>query len=317
MKQFIKCIFILPILLLLAACTMGPQRMAISKQNQKTIHDSKVVLNTTQKGIRMQPDNWFSSDKPNPYDLMDSGYIVRSNSDMGAPDLLTAVIDIGIQDHISNKMKAGISSERRELSNFDYINIFKDDLNQKLSALSWLKLHKMEVKYDIKRSASKIVNESNTSSTLFIGTTYALNSTFERLEVATYVKLFKKQKNNKSPLALYKNNFYFIYYLPEKNEAKENEIIWEKNNGKLLKKKLIDASSILSSAIAKDLNNSNIIHQGANKNNVTIKTIDGTKEKANIIGRIGDYYILSLVSGGAIYIEAISSRFLNYRQDQT
>ncbi|HLB56536.1 MAG TPA: hypothetical protein VJK30_04325 [Coxiellaceae bacterium] len=299
MKIFIKCIILFPVLLLLAACAIEPQRQALSTQNKKKIHSTQAVLNTTQKGIRLEQNDMFTSNRPDPYDPMDSGPIVTSSSPV-AIDLTSDVILSSIQNHDISGSKKEITPVRNALGNFNYINYFRSDLQENLSTLSWLKLAQIKTKYNIKQGERKVVDATKENSTLFVGTTYALNSTFERLEVIAYVKLDEKSKNGKSLNTLYKNNFYYIYRLTSNNK-KENKLVWVQNNASLLKSKLRDASSMLSKQIADDINNSNL-SSGIAQEKVSIVTISGIKDSANVIAKKNNYYILSLTNGEAIYI---------------
>lgn len=298
MKNFIKCIILFPVLLLLAACAIEPQRQALSLQNKQDIRSNKTLLNTTQNGIRLEENYMFSSNRPDPYDLMDGGYIVRKSSPAFSDAILDAYINTEIQKHDINESKIAIAPVRNALGNFNYINYFKSDLQKNLSSLPWLKLQSIKVQYNIKRSEQEIVNTAKANTTLLVGTTYALNSTFERLEVVAYVKLDAKSKNGKAPNALYNNIFYYIYYL-QSNNKKINMPIWIQNNASFLKSKLRDASAMLSNAITTDINNPNGL---SGSPIVDVRTIYGIKDKAKVISKKDGYYVLSLINGGAIYI---------------
>lgn len=300
MKTFFKFILVSPILLLLAACANEPKRQALSIQNQKAIHSSQAILNTAQNGIQVE-QNWMSPNRPDPYAPEDSGYIVEHNTGVPAPDLVSALVISGIEDHAENKSVIAVSPIRNALNNFNYIDYFKDDLNKKLSTLSWLKLKNMKVEYGINRTERQIVNTANDNAILFIGTTYYLNSNFERLEVAAYVKLDGKLNNGRSPVALYKNDFHYVYRLAS-NNAKENRLVWMQNNSALLKAKLRDASKLLSEKIVEDINNPNAFDANKNATVVSVITVDGAKENAHVIATENNNYILSLTHSGVIYV---------------
>lgn len=303
MYKFIKFATISALFLLLAACSIAPQRQALSLQSRQEIKSTKILLNTTQQRIRIQQNNWFSSEKPDPYNLMDSGAIVRQNASAVSPYPLSDIVVDAEEDHKTNESKNTIAFISKKLGGFNYIAYFKNDLSKKLFTKPWLKAKKTEVQYNIKESKNEIVNNSKEDTTLFIGTTYALNSTFERLEVAAYIKLYKKQRNQNSPKLLYKNNFFYIYYLPIKNNSTiENEAAWTQNNAYLLSSKLRDASLMLSKEITDDISNPAILSFGANKKISVVRSINGFKKDAYIVSEKNKYHVLFLKNSGEIYI---------------
>lgn len=303
MYKFIKFTTLFPLFFLLAACGNIPQREALSVQNRQEIHSTKILLNTTQQRIRIQQNNWFSSEKPDPYNLMDSGAIVRQNPAAINPNPLSDIVVDATEDHETNEAKKKIAFICKKLGNFNYITYFKNDLSKKLLTQPWLKTKKMQVQYNIKGTEKEIVNASKENATLFIGTTYALNSTFERLEVAAYIKLYKKQRNQNSPKLLYKNNFFYIYYLPIKNNsAVKNKTAWTENHASLLNSKLRDASLLLSDEIANDIANPNIFSSDPDRKISTIRSLNGFEKDAYIISEKNKYHVFSLKNSGEIYI---------------
>ncbi|MCX7124865.1 MAG: hypothetical protein NTU49_03755 [Gammaproteobacteria bacterium] len=303
-KNILKLSLLFCSVSLMTGCAI-PQRHALSLKGRQEIKSNKTILNTTQKGIRLQ-DNAFNPNVISPINPSDSGYIVKKTPgiDDSSTSVVTYFIDSAIRKHEVNKAKTAIVPVRNALHNFDYVNQFKADLQKNLSALPWLKLTKISTQYNIKHDEKKIVDGSKENTTLFIGTTYALNSNFNRLEVAAYVKLDEKQKNKKTPKTLYKNNFFYIYrVVPSKNTTKENIATRNKNNAVFLKEKLCDASTMLSNLIATDMSNPNSLSGVANGKIVTVNSFNyNAKDKAIVIEKRNDYYILSLIKDGSIYV---------------
>lgn len=301
-KKFKFLVIILFLTLLLSGCGI-PQRQALSSQNRTEIKSNQTLLNTTQNGIRVQPNNWFNSKSEDPYNPMDSGSIVRTQTGYVQPSIVGMLIVGGVEKYETSKSKKSLNSIRTQLDNYDYLNNFKSDLNKNLSSLKWLKLEKIKTQYNIKDSARELVDSAKQNTILFVGTTYALNSTFERLEVSAYVKLEEKQKNGMKPKTLYSNNFYYIYRLePDNNSSAQNISVWTQNNDLLLRKKLSEASSMLSKLIASDISNPNPLFSGANDQVVSVRTVYGPTIDGVFLKKENGYTILSLKSDGSIYV---------------
>lgn len=244
------------------------QRQPITIQQRQQIQSNKTILNTTQTGIRLEENNVFNSNLPAGSDPMDSGYMVHKN-DVDDPGVLEMVISDDIQDHEISNDKKIISPVRKKLGNFSFISCFQNDLNKNLKALPWLGLKKVTVQYNIKEGEKKIVTTSKENTVLFVGTTYALNSTFERLEVMAYVKLDQRLVQKNDIKKIYYNVFSYTYRLPNSNTKKTNRILWTQDHAALLKNQLRTASAILSKAIASDMNNPNAA--SSNTNNIVVQ----------------------------------------------
>lgn len=310
MKYLIRTVFILPILLVLTACVPMPQRQALTVQDRSSIKSNRVLLNTTQREIVVHQNNIFSSDVSDPYEPMDSGPIVVHHATYAAGGgLMGALMVEGMKYHDAGKALKAIGPVQSALGNFDYIQCFKNQLSKKLSDLSWLKIKTQDLQYNIGDTEEKIVNASKENTVLFVGTTYALNSTFKRLEVATYVQLDQKQPGENGPKVLYTNNFYYIYRLSNPTDKETNQKFWTDNNGSMLKAKLTDAASLISGMIIEDMKNPGIDAYPQIMKTVTFHTIDGAKIKAKLLGNKNGYSILSLKSNEGMngYMYAVNS----------
>ena len=67
---------------------------------------------------------------------------------------------------------------------------------------------------------------------LFVGTTYALNSHMNQLEVTAYVQSSLKAASKASPI--YKNRFTYIYSIGNSSDIVANQAIWKANGAALL-----------------------------------------------------------------------------------
>lgn len=301
MKIFIKSFVFLPTFALLASCAVD-QRQALNMQDRNTIKSSHVLVNSTQREIRYTGSNWFSADLPDPYSPLDMGAIVKPDTDYNAGEgVLAALVVSGIQQHSAGKSIKEISSVRSALNNFNFVQYFNSQLSHKLKSISWLKVGKQEVRYNVKDSENKFVNSVPENTTLFIGTVYALSEQFRELQVNAYVKLVKKQTNGKSK-TLYSNTFYFYDRLPRSKigSLDQNRILWIRNNGAMLKEKLSIAGSLLSDMIVLDLSKDSL-NSYSDKKIVNFKTVDLGWLKGPLIARKNDYYIISNPSNGYIY----------------
>lgn len=303
MKSVIKLITIVSLMTLLASCAISPQRKELSLQDRNKINSNTTLLNTAQKGIKLESSNIFNKNEESPYDPMDSGAIVKNHYGAVGPGLLDMAVSIGIHHYDVKKSKNDILQTRNMLANFNYINYFQGCLKTNLSGLPWLHLTTFKVKNTLSKSENDFVNSEKNNSVLFIGTTYYLSAHFNRLEVSAYTKLDLKQPKGKTPKMIYKNNFYYIYTLNgNTNDAQKNKSAWTKNNGYLLENKLRDAAKLLSINIAKDINDSNPQpHQSFGKI-ITLLDINGFHKKARILFNENGYSIASLSNGNQIYI---------------
>lgn len=310
MKYLIKIICSLPIFLVLTACVPTPQRQALSVQDRTSIKSNRVLLNTTQREIVIHQNNMFSSDISDPYEPMDSGPIVvhHATYPIGG-GLMGALMVEGVKYHDAGKALKSVGPVQSAMGNFDYIQCFKNQLSQKLQSLPWLNIKTQDLQYNISDTEEKIVNASKENTVLFVGTTYALNSTFKRLEVSTYVQLDQKQSGGNGPKVLYTNNFYYIYRLANPTDKDTNQKFWTDNNGLMLKSKLTDAASLISGMIVDDMKNPGIDPYAQITQTVTFHTVDGYKVKAKLVGNKKGYSILSLNSheDGMNYMYAVNS----------
>ncbi len=306
MKSLLKFFVLLQVILLLTAC--ASQRQTLTLQNRRTIKSDNVLVNTTQRNIRMREMSFLNSDVPSPYAPMDKGAIVKPTpAQAGAGGgLIGGLIVASIQHSDVNDAMKGIMPVQEALGDFNYITIFKGKLKQQLATLPWLKLKSVKEKYNIHNSEQAIVNSARENTTLFIGTTYALDSSFKQLEVAAYVKLDEKLAKGNTPKKLYANNFYYIFRLKQPNtKSKANMQVWTKHHAQLLKTRLRDAASLLSKMIAMDIKHPGKHPYAKFKQIIIVRTIDGQTEKARVIKQTQDYFIVSLISGirikGTIY----------------
>lgn len=283
--------------LFLTACAANttPIRQVLNNHDKVNIKSNRILLNSTQREIVMQHNNWFNSDLEDPYAPMDSGPILHHNDASVPPGLLNALVIAGIQHHQARSALTSMASVRNVLEDFDFLNYFNGELRKSVTKVPWLNVQKQEIKYNLKGTESDIVAASDENTTLFIGTTYALNSVFRQLEIIAYVKLVQKPVDNQKPRTLYANNFLFINRLPEyyKN-ASENKERWIKNNGAMLKTKLRDAASLLSNMIAMDIGNSNI--EAYTPNRLITFRLNGINTKGSLIKKQNGYYIIVLSS---------------------
>ncbi len=313
MKNFIKIAVFLPVFLVLVACVPTPQRQALSIQDKSSIKSNRVLLNTTQREIVMHQNLWLDSDLSDMYEPMDSGPIVTHTETVAAGGgLLGDLMVEGIKHHDAGNAVKLMDPAQSALGDFDYVKCFRNQLTQKMTDLPWLKVKAQDLQYNISDSEDKIVNSAKENTVLFVGTTYALNSTFKRLEVATYVKLDQKQAAGNPPKVLYTNNFYFIYLIPNPTDKATNEKFWTSNNGVMLRSKLTDAASLLSSMIVDDIKNPNLDPYAQIPKTVTFHAIDGDRVKAKLVGNKNGYYILSLNTSGNMngYMYAVNSNDL-------
>lgn len=299
-KNYTKLFLVSFSLLLLASCATTPTRHSLNNQDKVSIKSSRILLNTTQREIVMQHNNWFHSDLADPYAPMDSGAIVKHNAPVNPNNgLIGALIVSGIQHSQAGSAIKSMAPVRMTLENFDFIAYFNSELHNHVAQLSWLKVKKQEIKYNVQGSELDNVVAANENTTLFIGTTYAFNSVFRQLEVATYVKLIEKPVGNQTPRTLYTNNFFFVNRLSEPNtNANENKARWLANNGAMLKTKLRDAASLLSKMIVMDIDNKS--YTPANDQLITIRTVEGAKMQGKLIKRLNGYYLI-LLSNKTLY----------------
>ncbi len=274
---------------LLTSCATIPPRHALNDDDKRNIHSNNILLNSNQHEIVMRHNNWFDSDLPDPHLPMPSGPIVPQAGITSFPP--TVLIVKGIQSHLGS---IAISPIRSTIKDFDFLKTFNVEIQNTVAKLPWLKVKKQVIKYDLKSKESEIVADANENTTLFIGTTYALNSNFKKLEVAAYVKLAEKSNNNREPHTLYTNNMYFIYRLPEPNKnTKENKKYWINNNGEQLKEKLHDAASLLANMIKVDIGNSHSNIYQSNNKLIAFRNINGSKTEGHLIKQQNGYYIIS------------------------
>lgn len=279
--------------ILLSSCT-NIQQPRLTKDNMKSIKSTRLVLNTNQTEIMVRRNNLFNSDLPDPYSPMDNGAILTHHD--GTPlttNLLTMLIIDGTKSMQDYSNKKSISSEKKNLTEINYMSNLNANLKADLSKLHWLNLGGQEIKYNLKSDERSYLAKSKEENILFVGTTYALNSGFKQIEVAAYVELAQKTANNKDPRVLYGNNFHFEYRLPnsmkDKNTKKD---FWLANNSENVTKKLKDASSLISSMIAMDMSTENLKRD--NNEIITFYNVDGGKEKGRLIARKNDYYLVAL-----------------------
>lgn len=291
-----KNIFLLFAVLFLTSCTATSSRQVLNNQDKTNIQSSQILLNSTQREIVMQHNNWFNSDYIDPYAPMDSGYIVHQNAAANPQaGLIGALVVSGIQHSQANSAMTAMAPIRNALEDFDFLSQFNSDLKHTLGQLPWLNVRKQVIKYNVREDETVIANTANENTTLFIGTTYALNSVFRQLEISAYVKLVQKSANKKDVRTLYTNNFFFVNRLSVPNEnASQNKERWIKNNGALLKEKMRDASSLLSHMILMDIGNQNVQAYPLSNKVIAIRTVYGAKEKANIIKQQNGYYIVMM-----------------------
>ena len=289
-----KFILIIFTALCLNACSTISARQALNNQDKMNIQSNRILLNSTQREIVMKHNNWFNSNLPDPYAPMDGGAIVHRNHADRPLNLMSDLLVTGIQYNQASTTLSSMASVRIILEDFNFLDYFNTELHNTVAKLPWLKVQKQEIKYNLNGTESDIVAASNDNTTLFIGTTYALSSTFRQLEVVAYVKLVQKSIGNQEPRTLYANNFVFINRLPEPNKvANENKEYWVKNNGAMLKAKLRDAASLLSSMIAMDIGNTNVEAYATNTP-ITLRYLLGVKTKGNLIKQQNGYYIIVL-----------------------
>lgn len=279
------------IVLLLSSCAVIPPRQPLNNHDKINIHSTRVLLNTNQDEIVMRYSNWFDAELIDPEAPMPRGHIVHYVGGSLSGGLIGAMVVNGIQSRLASIKIAPI---RSSIDDFDFLKVFNSEIQNNVAKLPWLKVKKQIIRSDLQAyKESEIVNAANENTTLFIGTTYALNSTFKRLEVAAYAKLAQKSTSNQKPLTLYTNNMYFIYRLSDPNQsAKANKEYWMKHGGEKLREKLHNAASLLANIIANDIGNpfSNIYQR--NKL-ITFRDFSGFKTQGHLIKQQDGYYIIS------------------------
>lgn len=289
---------------LIAGCAV-PQRQPLSLHDRNQIKSSKLILNTAQREIAMQHTNWFSDDLPDPYQPMDSGAIVQRNSGAQSPNgLLNQLIIAGIEHHGATTAQKKLTPIRQALGSFDYIRYFKQQISKNVASIPWLKARKEILKYNIYDNELALATSSKQKTVMFIGTTYALNSSFNRLEVVAYVKLDQNTTTSDSNKAqkkfqtLYKNNFYYVYRLHRhENSERSNIAEWTKNHAGLLKAKLKNAANTLGYMIALDIKNpSNSPY--TTKPTIRIRTLYTRSTPGYLVTKKSGIYIVSLTTGG-------------------
>ncbi len=314
MKSAIKVFALLSICSLLAACAGVQQRQPLTKQNRTKIKSDKAILNTTQRQIVMQHNDWFNSNVVDPYALMDSGAIVHHNAGyQPGGGLITALVVAGIKHHEASNAITAMAPIQNTLADFNYVRYFNAQLRRKVYDIPWLKIHSHQIRYNIQQSQADILAATKDNAVLFIGMTYALNSVFNQLEVVTYVKLVDKASKKQTTQTLYANNFYFIYRLNYNTLHKEiNKKVWLENNGEFLKNKLREAGALLSSMIATDLSEPSENPYSKIKNQVMLRTVNGAKVYGKVIKKQQGYYIVTLTRNGYMngYIYIVNSKDL-------
>ncbi|CAN5363264.1 hypothetical protein BH10PSE19_BH10PSE19_20620 [soil metagenome] len=309
-KHYAKIFLVMFFVLILNACTTT-SRQALNNQDKTNIKSTRILLNTAQREIIIQHNNWFNSDLPDPYAPLDGGAIVHTSNYNYNPaaGVLGNVLVSAVQSAQNHTTLRSMDPIRNTLQDFNFISYFNTELKSNVAQLSWLKVNRQEIKYNLKGNEADNIALSDENTTLFIGTTYSLNSTFRKLEVVAYVKLVEKPIGKQNPRTLYANNFFFVNRLPQPNgNSKYNKAQWLKNNGLMLKTNLRDAASLLSSMIAINIGNINSVSSAPeNTQLITIRPFNGVQMKGKLIKRQNDYYIIAFNDGtiGAVNSEDI------------
>ena len=291
--KYCKFLLVYSAFFLLTGCAISP-RQALPVNNRSSVQSTQVFLNTDQNQICSKSNDWFNSDIYDPYNPMPSGAIVRSNEGaepqgIGPAGYMVSGIIQGAEIHSG---QTAITPIANALGGFNFMSYFQSALSSKLTGIPWLHVQQNTLQYNARNNEQAIVNAAKQNAVLFVGTTYALNSNFNQLEVAAYVKLDVKQA---SPQMIYANNFYYIYRLNSgKGDTTTNKNAWMQNNAALLKAKLQDAANLISKMVAMDINNPNI-NAYANSNTVVkIRAITGLIASGRVIEKQGPYSIIYL-----------------------
>lgn len=293
MQKHYKIYVIFTAILFLNACSTISPRLPFNKQNRNSIHSTRVMLNSTQREIVMEHNNWFDSEVPDPYAPMDSGPIVHHNIGLQPQDLIGTLIDVSVKNYHANYALSSMAPLRNNLEDYDFLNSFSLKFQKNVTKLPWVKVQKFELKYNLEGTEPEIVNNQKESSILFIGITYSLNSNFKRLKVIAYVKFVQKAIGKDEPRTLYANNFAFIYRLTyPKTKNNYYQKYWVMNNSAMLKTKLGDAATLLSDVIVMDMDDSTVETYSPNKKIVKFFDLDGGRTKGNLIKKKNDYFII-------------------------
>lgn len=295
-KNYTNFLFAFFSVFLLVSCIATKEMPVLSKEEKSKIQSTRILLNTTQREIVMQHNNWLNSELPHPDAPMDSGAIVKQHPPITRNNNQNIIVDLivlGISHVRSKNALHSIAPIRETLEDFNFIAYFNKQLRHHVAKLPWLKVKKLEIKYNLLEPEADIVASANEDNTLFIGTTYALNSVFEKLEVIAYVKLWRKPTADQKEHLLYENNFNFIYRLPDaKKNNTENKKRWIKDNGALLKEKLRDAATLLSEMIAMDIDNTSLVNRFASNKLIVFRNKYGISSKGRLIKRKDNYFII-------------------------
>ena len=289
-------------LLQLTGCTPY-QRIPYTPAAKQQIKSTHMLVNGVQNKLIIHNNNKFHQHSPSPYAPMPEGAIVATPAPAALNGSLASIIVVAVaENHDSKNSNKHVDPILRKNLGFNYTNYFKGVLQSRLSKISWLKLNSAEVRNSVTDNKKELLNQTDSNNLLLVGTTYALNSHMNQLEVTAYLESELRQPNG-NPVVNYQNIFTYIYSMGGGDYTLGNEANWLHNNDTLLKSQLRKSAHVLSNLIAHDIRLDKANVAPANAKTVRIYTthtggsLEGAKVAAKIIARHGNRYTLLLPSG--------------------
>jgi hypothetical protein len=322
MKHILKTVMMLAVLfglLQLTGCA-GYQRTPLTQASRDQITQTHVMVNGIQHHLIIHNNNLLNSHISSGYAPMPEGAIVSySNTDPGSiyPNGTQGGLIQAIGDDIALAIGAHHDQEnnKKDLQPIllaqgkDHVLLnFKHDLMAHLTKIHWLKAKSGQISYNLAQYPKRL-KAGTANNVLFIGTTYALNSHMNQLEVTAYVHslLHSKGKAN----AAYDNKFTYIHSIGDSADKAANQAVWMKNHAQLLRAKLKQAASVLSALIAYDIRHPGAVTAPVGAMQVTLRgthdDFDGRKTTVPVLSHQHGRYTV-LMPDGEMY--NVNKRYL-------
>jgi len=241
--------FIFVMVFLIAGCaTKQPSYIPLPSQAAQAINSSNVVILSTQHEITAEVDT------SNVATAMGGG-------------LIPALIDVVIEHSRSKSAEEVIKPVRDALIDYDIGAALRNSSGERLSAIPWLKVQKIEV---LSSAGTDLVTNLLASSSedilVIVTPSYTLTSDFSTLTTNAVLEVYPRSSNLKKfektegrqsdkPTPIYKNQASHMYNLPSNPSDQNNASLeWAKNNGALIREGLKQGVQAISDILLKGLN---------------------------------------------------------------
>jgi len=244
----------------MAGCaTTQPSYIPLPREASQAINSSNVVILSTQHEITAEVD--------------------RSNvaTAMGG-GLIPALIDVVIERSRSKSAEEMIRPIRNALIDYDIGAEIRNSSGEKLSAIPWLKIQKIEVLSTARTDlVSNLLASGSEDVLVIINPSYTLTSDFSALKTnavlevyprSSNLKKFEKTDGGKSdkPTPIYKNQASHMYSLPSNPSDKNTASLeWAKSNGALVREGLKQGVQAISDILLKGLNDPHSLSGSSSK----------------------------------------------------